>query len=174
MLFSIVENGLFLEEILCESAPNICQSIYAEWSNALIVCVTHDTLVGIFPSRIYLQSRYFRCKNNFPFRSEEQKRPQGGWQVTYLLHALVSSSSFIEFQTGIVKNKGGVGCLDTSVFITHSRYRMMLQNLPPSSPSYLYDNFTFVTNFSFNFKETYCFSFTKLLSWFIFTFLKYK
>ena len=56
-------------------------------------------------TNLYLQSRYFRCKNNFPFRWGTKKTSM--W---------VAARSFIEFQTGIVKNKGVARCLDTSVF----------------------------------------------------------
>ena len=41
--------------------------------------------MSIFPSRIYLQSRYFRCKNNFPFRWGTKKRDlKVGGKVTYI------------------------------------------------------------------------------------------
>ena len=51
----------------------------------------------------------FDAKTIFPSDREHKKvTTQALWVV-----------DFIEFQTGIVKNKGVTTCLDTSVFITH-------------------------------------------------------
>ena len=83
-------------------------------------CSDHDRIfevelleeLGIFlPSRIYLANQdIFDAKTIFPSDREHKKdlKLLSRWVV-----------DFIEFQTGIVKNKGVTTCLDTSVFITH-------------------------------------------------------
>ena len=83
-------------------------------------CSDHDRIfevelleeLSIFlPSRIYLANQdIFDAKTIFPSDREHKKdlKLLSRWVV-----------DFIEFQTGIVKNKGVTTCLDTSVFITH-------------------------------------------------------
>lgn len=82
------------------------------------MCVTHEL---IFPrsSRIYLQSRYFRCKNNFPFRWEAKNDGSLGCKR---MPCMVGGNS-LNFKTnGCCRHCEKQGrrsayCLDTSHFL---------------------------------------------------------